>query len=263
MSKSCVVRVRCPKRRSYAGVVNIVTKGAVREKLSEVGAFGGNFNSFGGYALQSFDLLGARANFTIQGRHTGGDPDQIAVADAQTFMDFLAGTRASKAPARLRTDRSEIAGRLNLKLGEKASLFASYDGFFNTGSGFASTFQAGDFNEFNNHLFASGGAFETPFKKGRLTIKGRVLLNDLSAGTLVAPAGALSPAIPGLLPFDLKTQFNYQSIDARIEAAMVRDIGSHTLRFGGGGARQRGFNILNSRNFRVTPAGLLPTSSPI
>lgn len=246
---------------AFTGVVNIITKGAVRDSLSEIGAFGGNFGTFGGYGLKTFDIAGARANFTLQGKRTAGDREQIAIADAQSLFDLLAGTSASNAPAALRTDRSEVAARFNLKASDSVALFLSYDGFFNTGSAFASTFQASDFNEFNNHLLAGGGSYNTSIGRAKVGVKGRVLLNSLSARTLVAPAGAFSPPILGLLPFDLKSQFDYRSIDARLEADVVRDFGRHTIRLGGGGAHQRGYDIVDSRNFLITPFGLAPAPS--
>lgn len=243
---------------AFTGVVNIITKGAVREHMSEIGVFGGNLGTIGGYALQSIDLGGMRANLTLQGRRTGGDPDQIAIADAQSAADFLTGTMVSNAPGRLRTDRSEVSARLDFKASDDLSFFASYDGFFNTGSGYASTFQVSDDHEFNNHLFSAGGKLSMAIGETRLDITGRALLNDLSARTLVAPAGAFSPALPGFIPFDLKNQFDYQSIDARIEATLIRDFGAHTIRVGGGGIHQRGYNILDSRNFLLSPLGPVP-----
>ncbi|PQA85894.1 TonB-dependent receptor plug domain-containing protein [Hyphococcus luteus] len=247
---------------AYTGVVNIITKGAVREQLSELGVFGGNFGTIGGYALKTFDVGGARAALTLQGRRTGGDPDQIGLADAQSLADTIFGTTASGAPGRLRTDRSEIAARLNLKPNDSLTIFASYDGFFNTGSAYASTFHVDDFHEFNNHLVSGGFGFRTRAGETRLDVNGRVLWNNLSARTLVAPAGALSPATFALIPFDLRNQFDYESIDARLEAAAVRDVGAHTIRFGAGGVHQRGYDILDRRNFVISPSGLIPAASP-
>lgn len=247
---------------AFTGVVNIITKGAVREDLSDLGVFGGNFGSVGGYALQSFDIGETSVNLTLQGRRTAGDPDQVGIADAQSLADALTGTMASGAPGRLRTDRSEIAARLNLKPAESLTLFASYDAFFNTGSAYASTFHVDDFHEFNNHLVSGGFGFRAHAGETRVDINGRVLWNNLSARTLVAPAGALSPATQNLVPFELRSQFDYESIDARLEAAAVRDIGQHTLRFGAGGVHQRGYDILDRRNFLISPSGFIPAASP-
>lgn len=246
---------------AFTGVVNIITKGAVREDLSALGIFGGNFGTIGGYALQSFDFGETNVNLTLQGRRTAGDPDQIGAADAQSLADALTGTMASRAPGRLRTDRSEIAARLNVKPAESLTLFASYDAFFNTGSAYASTFHVDDFHEFNNHLLSGGFGYRTRAGETRIDIDGRVLWNSLSARTLVAPAGAFSPATLNLAPFDLRNQFDYESIDARLEAAAVRDFGAHTIRFGAGGAHQRGYDILDRRNFLISPSGLIPAGS--
>lgn len=246
---------------AYTGVVNIITMGAVRESLSEVGIFVGNFGTIGGYALKSFRIGQTRANLTIQGRRHNGDADQIATADAQSFADALASTMASRAPARLRTDRSEISVRLNVKPNDQLSVFAAYDGFVDTGSGFASTFLADEFHEFNNHLFSAGSRFSTAIGDTKFDLKTRVLVNDLSARTLVAPEGAIAPAIAGFVPFDLRNQFDYQSIDARFEVDLIRDLGAHTLRLGVGGVHQRGYDIVDSRNFLIAPLGFIPNAS--
>jgi iron complex outermembrane receptor protein len=247
---------------AVTGVVNVITKGAVRTDLSEIGVFGGSFGTIGGHFLQTFNLGSARANLTLHGRRSAGDDDQVALADAQTVSDLFFGTSASNAPNALRTDRSEVATRLNLAAGDNFSAFAAYDGFFNTGAAFASTFQASDFNEFNNHLISGGFKFEKAIGRVRLDTTNRVLWNNLSARTLVAPAGAFSPATFSLAPFDLKNQFDYQSVDARSDLIATFDVRNHTIRVGGGGTYQRGFDIMDYRNFLLSPTGLIPATSP-
>ncbi|MEO0879412.1 MAG: TonB-dependent receptor, partial [Pseudomonadota bacterium] len=78
----------------------------------------------------------------------------------------------------------------------------------------------------------------------------------------VSPEGAATPAPPFTLPFDAFSVFEYKTIDARIEGNATRSFGDHTLRAGVGGIHQSSFDIVDQRNFLLTPLGPVPGPSP-
>ncbi len=247
---------------AYAGVVNIITKGAVRKEISEVGAFGGSFGTYGGHLIASNNIGDARVTITLQGRRTAGDEDRIVSADAQTFLDRLTGTNASNAPAVLPTGRSEVLGRIDAQVSDGLSFYGFHNRYFNVEPAYTSSFLISDETEYNVNLTAVGGAYSTLFNETAFEIKGRALITDLSARTMIAPVGAATPAPPFLFPYAAFNLFEYKTIDGRAEANVTQSFSTHTLRAGIGYIGQYSFDINDFRNFLLTPLGPIPTGNP-
>lgn len=98
---------------AYAGVVNIITKGAAEHDGAEAGLRAGSFRRREGW-LQHGGRLGPvdMAGYLHAGRTDGAR--RVVEADAQTVLDGLFGTRASLAPGPMATGHEAVNARIEL-----------------------------------------------------------------------------------------------------------------------------------------------------
>lgn len=101
---------------AYAGVINLVTKGASDIPGTEVGARVGSFDSRSAWALHSGQWGPWEVAAYVQHAQTEGD-QPIIRADAQTQIDKLYGSQASLAPGPAQLGNRMLDGQLSLKWG--------------------------------------------------------------------------------------------------------------------------------------------------
>lgn len=110
---------------AYAGVINIVTKSAADIAGSELGLRVGSFDSREAWAQHGARHGGVDLAAFLRIGRTDGQRELVA-ADAQSQLDALFGTRASRAPGPVNTGHEAVdahldasAGKLRLRAGFK------------------------------------------------------------------------------------------------------------------------------------------------
>lgn len=101
---------------AYAGVINLVTKGASDIPGTEVGARVGSFDSRSAWALHAGQWGPWEVAAYVQHAQTEGDKPIIR-SDAQTQIDKLYGSQASLAPGPAQLGNRMLDGQLSLKWG--------------------------------------------------------------------------------------------------------------------------------------------------
>lgn len=130
-----------------AGVINIITKTANEINGTEVGAYAGSFETYGGWLQSSGQWGDIEAALSLEVGTTEGYRKIVAVDD-QTRIDQLLGTQASLAPGPINTQRDDLDARLDVN-GERWRFRAGYLGFLNVGTGVGTTLAldpSGDFS---------------------------------------------------------------------------------------------------------------------
>lgn len=102
---------------AFAGVINIITKTAEDIRSSEFGLRAGSFSTTEGWLVHGANWGKTDVAFTFEYLKTDGF-DKIVEADAQTALDSLFGTNASKAPGPVNMERENYNIRLDLKRGQ-------------------------------------------------------------------------------------------------------------------------------------------------
>lgn len=246
---------------AFLGVINIVTKGAARTNVNELGAWAGTFGTFGGHAIRSFEIGSWDASLTIQGNRTAGD-DPIVAADAQSLVDAIFGTESSLAPAPIEAARSQVQAILDLRLTDELKASAWYGAYFNADQLLGSSYILDDDGDRNVHLGSLFINYRPSIGETAFDVKGSVLFNSSTIKNTFFPAGAPTLTAPFAFPFDGVNKFNVKQFEARFETTLIRDFGSHTIRAGAGMTHQNAFETSESRNFSLTQFGAAPLPSP-
>lgn len=97
---------------AYAGVINIITKGA-SDTSNEAGITGGSHNTKAGWVSYANTDSSIDIGFTLEYSETDGFSETVE-ADAQTLLDSLSGTSASLAPGEVNTGKDALDIRLEV-----------------------------------------------------------------------------------------------------------------------------------------------------
>ena len=84
---------------AFAGVINVITRGAENMAGTEITASVGSFDTGRASLVTPFEFAGARSAFLFSYQETAGDEDVIIRSDRQTTIDNALNTSASYAPA--------------------------------------------------------------------------------------------------------------------------------------------------------------------
>jgi len=98
---------------AFAGVINIQTRNGTDIEHQEAGVRVGSFDTWGAWVQASSELAGASLGFTLEYEDTNGQRETVQ-ADAQTQLDGLTGTQASRAPGPVNVGHQATDLRLDL-----------------------------------------------------------------------------------------------------------------------------------------------------
>ncbi len=118
---------------AFAGVINIVTKTGTGLQGTEIGARVGEFDAYEGWLLHGTRLGTVHVSIGLSGLTSNGYEAEV-LADAQTRLDGLFGTRAALAPGEVNAGRESGEARLSAVFGP-FQFRAGYYGRFNAGTG--------------------------------------------------------------------------------------------------------------------------------
>lgn len=123
---------------AYSGVINIITKSAAETPGTEVGLRGGSFATRNAWVQHGGKLGPVDVSAYLRIGSTEGINGTVE-ADAQTRLDRIFGTRASRAPNSIRTGYDAIDGNLELGFEKwRAHVGYKYRDNIGTGAGIAS-----------------------------------------------------------------------------------------------------------------------------
>lgn len=98
---------------AFAGVINIITKQGSEIDGINAGARYGSFNTVHAWSQIGGENNGLQYAFSLEYENTDGQ-DSIIDADAQTFLDLIAGTNVSLAPGQVNLARESYEFRMDL-----------------------------------------------------------------------------------------------------------------------------------------------------
>lgn len=239
-----------------AGVINIVTKTVQDIDGVDIGAYGGSFETGGGWLQAGGQLGGIDATFSLEVSTTDGYRKTV-LADDQTRIDRLLGTHASLAPGPINTQRNDIDTRLDLK-GDRWQFRAGYQGFLNVGTGAGIVLALDPTGDFDVGLTNADFTYDL-VKEGQwdITTQLSYLGTTTEASLTPFPPGAFG----GLFRAGVRENFRFRVDEARGGVtALYGGIPEHRFRFGVGFSRSQLSDVVESRNFRTGPNGIpLPT----
>lgn len=99
---------------AFAGVINIHTRSAADIVNNEAGVRVGSFDTWGGWVQQAITTDRVAIGLTAEYEDSNGQAERIQ-RDAQSLLDSLIGTNASRAPGRVNTGRQATDLRLDVK----------------------------------------------------------------------------------------------------------------------------------------------------
>ncbi|CAH0348339.1 TonB-dependent siderophore receptor [Aquabacterium sp. CECT 9606] len=100
---------------AFAGVINVITKTSADINGTELGLRGGSFKTGDAWMLHGGKWGAVDVSGYLRVGRTDGDR-RIVQADAQTGLDALSGTQASRAPGAINNGRDSVDGALDLSL---------------------------------------------------------------------------------------------------------------------------------------------------
>ncbi|MBI4692436.1 MAG: TonB-dependent receptor [Gammaproteobacteria bacterium] len=174
---------------AMTGVINVTTKSAADIAGTEIGVRAGEFGSVQGWALHG----GRLGTLEVAGYLSVGSTDgweRTVRADAQTGLDSLLGTHASKAPGPIDADFGNIDGALDLTYGAW-QLRTAYRAHDDMGSfwGVASALAPGDHNR-SEQVTADLTYHKTNFRPDwDVSVQASYMYLDVQSDLTLFPAG--------------------------------------------------------------------------
>lgn len=240
---------------ALAGVVNIVTKTGKGINGTEVGARAGSFDTYDGWLLHGGEYAGFDVAFSASGRTSHGY-DEIIEADAQTRLDDLFATSASRAPASINVGRDLIDVRADVSRGPW-TLRAGYFGQLNLGTGVGVTKTLDPDGEANFELVNSDFTYHDRYSDA-LDITAQLSYVKLNSrfGLIGFPPGAFGGAFPDGVRQDLDVE------EDRVRGELTglyTGLKHHWLRVGLGGVFESTDTTRDERNYIVMNGVPRPT----
>ncbi|MGH8652992.1 MAG: TonB-dependent receptor plug domain-containing protein [Gammaproteobacteria bacterium] len=240
---------------AMAGVVNIVTKTAKDINGNGIGGRAGSFDTSEGWFLHGGQWGEADVAVSLQGRTTNGF-DKIVEADAQTRFDTLFGTRASRAPSAVNTERDVVDVHADISNGPwtwRAGYFGQFD--VGTGVGFSSSLDPD--GEIDVGLFNTDLAYQDRYSDHwDITAQLSYVYSDIDARLALFPPGAFGGAFPDGVRQELDV------VENRVRAeftTLYSGLNGHLVRVGLGGFYDSFDNTEDRRNYTVRRGLLTPT----
>jgi len=239
-----------------AGIINIVTKTAREIGGVAGGAYGGSFETGGGWFQAGGRFGNFEAAFSLEANTSDGYRKTV-LADDQTRIDQLLGTHASWAPGSINTQRDDIDTRIDLA-GERWRFRAGYQGFLNVGTGTGITLALDPTGDFSVGL--TNADFTYNLAQSNLwdiSVQASYLGTTTEADLTPFPSGAFG----GLFQDGIRDRFRFRVNETRGGVtALYGGIPAHRFRFGVGFSHSRLSDVAESRNFRIGSGGVpLPT----
>jgi len=240
---------------ALSGVINIVTKTAEDIHGTEVGTRAGSFDSYDGWFLHGGQYGGFDVTLSASGRTTNGF-DEIIEADAQTRFDALFGTRASRAPSSINTQKDVVDVRADVSRGPW-TLRAGYFGQLNVGTGIGISRSLDPDGEGNIELVNSDLTYHDRYSE-ILDITAQLsYVNVNSIFDLTAfPPGAFGGAFPEGVRQDL--ELNEDRIRGEL-TGLFTGFQHHWVRAGLGGVFESTDTTEDRRNYTVRQSVPVPT----
>lgn len=235
-----------------AGVINVITKTADDIEGTEIGAYGGSDETYGGWLLTSWQGENINAALSLQASTTNGYDETIEV-DNQTRIDRLLGTSASLAPGPINTQRDDINARVDVA-GPRWRFRAGYQGFLNVGTGAGITLALDPEGDFSVQLFNTDLSY-TLVETDELDVQAQAsyLSTKTEANVMPYPPGTFG----GLFPEGIREKFQLRVEQVRAEVtALYKAFQNHTIRFGAGINYAETNDVEEKRNFVTGPSGL-------
>ena len=239
-----------------AGVINIVTKTAQEIGGVDVGAYGGSFETGGGWLQAGSQLGDIEAAFSLEASSTNGYRKTI-VADDQTNIDHLLGTHASLAPGPINTQRNDIDTRIDLK-GHRWQFRAGYQGFINVGTGTGILMALDPDGDVDVGLTNADFTYDLAHDgQWDVTSQLSYLRSTTKASLTTFPPGTYG----GYFPEGIIDNFHFKIDEIRGNVtALYGGIPQHRFRFGSGFSYSRVSDIEEVRNFRTVGGIPIPTT---
>ena len=253
---------------AFAGVINIITKSPEEIEGLSLGARAGSFDTQVGWLQYGGERGGLKLGAVLEARTFDGQRQHIA-ADAQTFLDAISGTNASRAPGPVELGGKALDGRLELGYGNftlRSGAQLRRDGGLGAGVAQAldSSAEAGS-DRFNADL-----TYDNPALSDHLGLKLQAstlftsqeveedfqLYPPGSRGPFFTPMGA--PAFPPFPEGIIGNPEVYERHYRLNATALYRGIRDHQIGLGSGYHYGEVYKTEEEKNFGLDPATGLP-----
>lgn len=241
---------------AVAGVINIITRTASVDTPHEIGAYGGNLATGGGYGIFGSGLGGM--HLSLYGAYNQSDAtDRIIQADAQTGFDKRFHTHASLAPGPINDEAKEADARVELS-NEHWRLRATWHNEFDMGDGVGSASALDPVGRTSSQVGNVELVYTNQYSKS-WDFHGYVVYSDVvqTANTELYPPGAFLNKFP---------QGVSQNIDideqrVRGEGAAVYGAGNNRVLVSAGAFTEDARTTLDNRNYIVVKGVVIPTGA--
>jgi len=231
---------------AFSGVINIITKSAADIDGTRFGARAGSFCTRDGWVLHG----GTSGDMKVAAYARVGTTDgsrEIVGADAQTPLDALFGTRASRAPGPISTGRDAVDAHLDLGYRQwqfRASLKRRGD--VGTGAGTAQALDPGGTN--SNTRFTADLTYHSSdlARDWDVTFQGAMFHMKETSFIYLFPPGAFGGAFhDGMIGAPDKWERHARAS----VSAFYTGFNQHRVRIGAGTERQEIYKIRERKNF--------------
>ncbi len=250
---------------AFSGVINIITKTSTDIDGTQFGLRAGSFNRRDGWVQYGGGFGGFNAAAYLQAGHTDGQREIIS-ADAQSTLDFIAGTSASLAPGPVNLGYDAIDGRIDLSR-DKWRLRAGYQRRSNakTGAGVASALDpvGKNFGErINTDLTYQDANFAPDLD---FTAQASYFYITEQSDLVLFPPGSLGPFPLNTIPFPEGVIGNPYKWERHLRfnlSAIYTHWQNHKLRFGTGTQDDDLYRAKETNNYSTGSPGPLIDVTP-
>ena len=252
---------------AFAGVINIITKGAGDIDGAQLGGRVGGFGRRDAWGLVGGEYAGWNLALVAEAGSTDG-PEEWVEADAQSSLDALFGSFVpGYAPSSLAPGVTRL-GRKNLDLRveaarERWTLRAGYQGRFDVESGIGAAGSLDPVGEYRSERFNADLTYHDAdwSEHWDVTLQGSLFFTDQAfeePWRLLPPGTDFSAIGGGRFPDGVIGGPEVGERHLRLGASAIYDgIERHRLRLGGGFTYGSIFETSDTRNFLSGPGGVL------
>ncbi len=246
---------------AFAGVINVITRGAGDIGGTRVGGRVGSFDRREAWLLHGGELGQTEVALSLQYAGTDGQSRTID-SDAQTEFDRAFGTDASRAPGGVSLDRDRLVASLDLKR-QRWRLRLGYRGVRGgTGAGSAQALDPS--GDAESDTYTADLTYENADIADNWRVAGRFSYADYQTNSelVLYPEGAAFPDAdnPGQLnvfPNGVRGEPEISERHARVDlSADYTGFASHDVRFGVGYHYLDMYDVSDKKNFNSNAFGL-------
>jgi outer membrane receptor for ferrienterochelin and colicins len=244
---------------AFSGVINIITKTAADIDGTRVGTRAGSFRTRDAW-LQHGGKLGpiSLSSYLHVGR-TDGAKETVA-ADAQTGVDAIFGTRASRAPGPSNVGYKSIDGQLGLEY-DKWNFRAGYKKRYDVGSGTGIASALDPTGRSSNERFTTDLTYhDSDFAKDwDVTLQASYFHMKEFSDLVLFPAGTFGGAFPNGM---IGNPYKWERTSRLNGSAFYTGFKNHRVRIGVGHEDADLYKVTESKNFTFTfipGVGYVPT----